>query len=79
MSVIPATTFKQDKSLSINPIRAILMPKFIHVFSKENKTQVRYLSHSSDYITECVPGDATFPESLAQTFSTIRTMIDEAK
>ncbi len=70
---------KADKSLSANPERAILMPKFVHVFSKENKTHVRYLSQSSDYIAEFVPGDAKFPKSLEQTFSKIRSMIDEAK
>lgn len=70
---------KADKSLSANPERAILMPKFVHVFSKEKKTHVRYLSQSPDYIAEFVPGDAKFPESLEQTFSKIRSMIDEAK
>jgi uncharacterized protein (DUF302 family) len=35
---------KADKSLTANPERAILMPKFIHVFTKNNQTQIRYLS-----------------------------------
>jgi uncharacterized protein (DUF302 family) len=70
---------KADKSLTANPERAILMPKFVHVFSKENKTQVRYLSYSSEYIADMVPGDAKFPESLGQTFTKIRAMIDAAK
>lgn len=70
---------KADKSLTANPERTILMPKFVHVFSKENKTQVRYLGFSPDYITELVPGDAKFPESLKQTYTKIRSMIDEAK
>lgn len=70
---------KADKSLTANPERAILMPKFVHVFSKDNTTQVRYLSHSVDDIAELVRGDDTFPESLAQTFNTIRAMIDEAR
>jgi uncharacterized protein (DUF302 family) len=70
---------KADKSLAANPERAVLMPKFVHVFSKENKTQVRYLSYAPEYIAAMVPGDDTFPESLGQTFTKIRTMIDEAK
>lgn len=70
---------KADKSLAANPERAILMPKFVHVFSKNNKTQVRYLSFTSEYIVDMVPGDATFPESLEQTFAKIRSMIDEAR
>ncbi len=70
---------KADKSLTANPERAILMPKFVHVFSKDNKTQVRYLSYHHEYIAELVTEDAKFPESLEQTFTKIRSMIDEAK
>jgi len=69
---------KADKSLTANPERAVLMPKFVHVFSKDNCTQVRYLSYSPEYIAMMVPGDAKFPESLEQTYSAIRSMIDEA-
>lgn len=70
---------KADKSLTANPERAILMPKFVHVFSKDNKTQVRYLSFTPDYIAEMVPSDSKFPESLEQTYTKIRSMIDQAK
>jgi len=69
---------KADKSLTANPERAILMPKFVHVFSKDNMTQVRYLSYTEEQITGLVPDDAKFPESLAQTFAKICAMIDEA-
>lgn len=69
---------KADKSLTINPERAILMPKFVMVFSKNGKTQIRYLSYSIADITALVPGDPSFPESLAQTFVKIRSMINEA-
>lgn len=70
---------KADKSLTANPERAILMPKFVHVFSKDSRTQVRYLSYSPEYIVDLVPGDTKFPESLEQTFTKIRSMINEAK
>ena len=70
---------KADKSLTMNPERSILMPKFVMAFSKEGKTQIRYLSYSAADITEMVPDDPKFPESLAQTFSKIQSMIDEAK
>lgn len=70
---------KADKSLTANPERAILMPKFVHVFSKDNKTQVRYLSYDQEYIAQLVPGDSKFPASLNQTFTKIRSMIDEAR
>jgi uncharacterized protein (DUF302 family) len=69
---------KADKSLTANPERSILMPKFVHVFSKNGKTQIRYLSYSAADIAALVPGDEQFPESLAQTFTKIRSMIDEA-
>lgn len=70
---------KADKSLAANPERAILMPKFVHVFNKQGKTQVRYLSQTSAHVAELVPGDSTFPESLMQTFGIIRWMIDQAR
>ena len=70
---------KADKSLTFNPERSVLMPKFVMVFSKNGKTQVRYLSYSAADIAEIVPGDPEFPASLDQTFAKIRSMIDEAK
>jgi uncharacterized protein (DUF302 family) len=70
---------KADKSLTFNQERAILMPKFIHVFSKENKTQVRYMRYTPEQISAMVPDDPHFPESLAQTFEKICTMIEAAK
>jgi uncharacterized protein (DUF302 family) len=70
---------KADKSLAANRERAVLMPKFVHVFSAEGKTQIRYMSYSQEDIAALVPGDANFPESLEQTFTTIQAMIDEAR
>lgn len=67
---------KAVKSLTANPERAVLMPKFVHVFTRNKKTQVRYMSYSPDDIAELVPGDQAFPESLAETFAKIRAMID---
>ncbi len=69
---------KADKSLTMNPERAILMPKFVMVFSKDGKTQVRYLSYSLADIEELVQDDPKFPENVSQTFVKIRSMIDEA-
>jgi hypothetical protein len=70
---------ESDKSLSMNPERAVLMPKFVMVFSRDGKTKVRYLSYSAADISEIVVDDPKFPESLAQTFTKIRSMIDEAR
>ena len=69
---------KADKSLTSNPERAIMMPKFVHVFSRDNRTQVRYLSYSNECIEDFVPDDPTFAQSVGRTFSKIRAMIDEA-
>lgn len=70
---------KADGSLTMNPERSILMPKFVMAFSKDGKTQVRYLSYSAADIAALVLDDPKFPESLDQTFNKIRSMIDEAK
>ena len=69
---------KADKSLGLNPERAVLMPKFIHVFSKNGKTQARFLAHGADFILAQVPGDAAFPSSLAQTYAKIVEMMEGA-
>lgn len=70
---------RADKSLTANVERAILMPKFVHVFSAGGKTQVRYLSYGAEDIKALVPEDPAFPESLAQTTAAIRDMIDQAR
>lgn len=69
---------KAAKSLSMNPERAILMPKFIMTFTQEGKTQIRFLSDSEDNI-KAVVDDDQFPGSLAETYTKIIEMIDEAK
>lgn len=69
---------KAAKSLSANPERAILMPKFVMVFSREGTTQIRFLSYSEEDIRGVVE-DEVFPGSLAETYARIRSMIDEAK
>lgn len=70
---------KADKSLTVNPERAILMPKFVHVFSRDARTQIRYMHYLPEHISSMVPEDPQFPESLAQTFNKICAMIDEAR
>ncbi len=70
---------KADSSLTMNPERAIFMPKFVMVFSKDGKTQVRYLSYGAEEIAAFVLDDPKFSESVGQTFVKIRSMIDEVK
>jgi len=53
------------------------MPKFVHVFSKDSKTQVRYLRYRPEHISAMIPDDITCPESLVQTYDKICSMIEE--
>jgi len=69
---------KAAKSLSANPERAVLMPKFIMTFTQNGKTQIRFLSFSADNI-RAVVDDEQFPVSLAETYKKIIEMIEEAK
>ena len=69
---------KAAKSLGANPERAVLMPKFIMTFTKNDKTQIRFLHYSEDNIKSIVD-DEQFPPSLAETYSKIISMIEEAK
>jgi len=69
---------KAAKSLSSNPERAVLMPKFIMTFTKDGKTQIRFMHYSEDNIRSLVDDDQ-FPASLAVTYKKIIAMIEEAK
>lgn len=69
---------KAAKSLSANPERAVLMPKFIMTFTQNNKTQIRFMHHSEDNIKSIVD-DEQFPASLSETYAKIISMIEEAK
>lgn len=69
---------KAAKSLSANPERAVLMPKFIMTFTQNGKTQIRFLSYSADNI-RAVVDDEQFPLSLAETYQKIVSMIEEAR
>ncbi|PLX88701.1 MAG: DUF302 domain-containing protein [Desulfuromonas sp.] len=68
---------KASKSLSKNPDRAPLMPKFIMIFSKEGKTMIRLLTYGTDFVSGLLDDDE-FPESLVQSFDALKTVIDEA-
>jgi uncharacterized protein (DUF302 family) len=69
---------KAAQSLSANPERAVLMPKFIMTFTRNGKTQIRFLRFSTAAIKELVDDDQ-FPASLAETYQKIISMIEEAK
>lgn len=69
---------KAGKSLARNPERAVLMPKFVVVFSAEGKTKIRFLRYSRDMVARLID-DAEFPNSLTESFEEIVAMIDEAR
>jgi uncharacterized protein (DUF302 family) len=69
---------KAGQSLSINPERAVLMPKFVMTFTLEGKTQIRFLRYSRELVAGLID-DEEFPDSLAASFQDIVVMIEEAK
>ena len=69
---------KAAMSLSKNPERAVLMPKFIMVFSREGKTRIRFLYYSRETVAALVD-DVEFPGSLADSFEQILALIEEAR
>ena len=69
---------KASKSLTANPERSILMPKFVMAFGKDETTQIRFFYYNAETIAQMVD-DEIFPESLAQTYEKMISMIDEAK
>ncbi len=70
---------KSSISLIANPERSIFMPKFVIAFTRNSKTEIRYLSYGKEDISELVVEDDAFPSSVTKTFVKIRSMIDEAK
>lgn len=68
---------KAAASLQLDPERSPLMPKFVTVFSRNGRTQVRFLSYNRPMI-ESLCGDAAFADSLAESYAAIRGMIEGA-
>jgi uncharacterized protein (DUF302 family) len=69
---------KAAMSLSKNPERAVLMPKFIMTFSHGNSTQIRFQHYSRETVASLVD-DEEFPESLLKSYAEILAMIEAAK
>ena len=69
---------KAAASLSQNPERAVLMPKFIMTFSRGNTTQIRFQHYSRETVTSLVD-DKAFPDSLLKSFEEIIALIETAK
>jgi len=69
---------KASRSLSKNPERAVLMPKFVMTFSGSGSTQIRFLHYRPEIVRHLID-DAEFPESLAESFAEIIEVIEEAR
>lgn len=68
---------KAAVSLQTNPERAILMPKFVMVYSAAGKTQVRLLIYNRPMI-ESLVGETSFADSLEESYAAIKSIIEEA-
>jgi len=68
---------KAAMTLSKNPERAVLLPKFVIVFTKEGKTVVRMLRFSAERVAELID-DAEFPKSVVGSFNSIIATIEDA-
>lgn len=64
-------------SLSHNPERAALMPKFITTFTKDGMTQIRMLRYGQAMI-EALVDDPDFAASLDESYNAIQKTIEEA-
>ena len=69
---------KAAKSLSKNPERSVLMPKFIMVFSRDGLTQLRFAYHTTETVRALVDDDE-FPASLAESYRQIIGLIEAAQ
>ncbi len=67
---------KAAKSLMANLERAVLMPKFVMVFSQDGKTQVRMLRYGQELV-ETLIDDTQYAASMQETFNLLGAIIDE--
>lgn len=68
---------KAAMTLSKNPERSVLLPKFVIVFTKDGKTVIRMLRFSAERVAELID-DAEFPNSVVESFNSIIATIEEA-
>ena len=69
---------KAAKSLSKNPERSVLMPKFIMTFSRDGLTQIRFVYYTPETVRALVDDDE-FPGTLSESFTQIIGLIEAAK
>lgn len=69
---------KAAKSLSKNPERSVLMPKFIMTFTQNEMTQIRFLHYKQATVMDLID-DAEFTGSLAKSLDEIIALIEAVK
>lgn len=76
---------KAHNSISKNPERGVLIPKFVIVFrggdgdgNGKGKTEVRFLSYGQDFVGSLFGDDLNFQESLPESCENIINIINEA-
>ncbi|CEG12824.1 conserved hypothetical protein [groundwater metagenome] len=71
---------KAYNSISANPERGVLIPKFVVVFRKDekSKTEVRFLSYSEAFVGSMFGEDSDFQKSLPDSCRSIINIINEA-
>ncbi|ODS42082.1 MAG: hypothetical protein MSIBF_01705 [Candidatus Altiarchaeales archaeon IMC4] len=64
---------KAYKSLSDNPERGVLIPKFVMVFedAKNKTTEIRFLNYNADFVKSLFEKDAAFQKSPPESCKTI--------
>lgn len=71
---------KPDKGANClvqNPERGVMLPKFVIVFRKDDKTQVRFLRFDRRLISRLID-DEDFPDTLMETYRDIIAAVKEA-
>lgn len=74
------------KALPVNPERSVFVQKFIFVYSRGEKTEIRHLGYSADLIGELLghnefdqgPSDDAFAERMEGTFATMDKIVKAA-
>ncbi len=74
------------KSLPANPERSVFVQKFVFVYNKGGKTEIRFLNYSENLIGELLghnefergPSDDMFAEGMQKTFANMESIIQEA-
>ncbi|MBN2791899.1 MAG: hypothetical protein JXQ81_05260 [Desulfuromonadales bacterium] len=77
---------KSGKSLPVNPERSVFLHKYIFVYNKGGKTEIRFLGYSAQLIGDLLghneyekgPSDDFFAERLADIFETMDKIVKTA-